>query len=100
MENLPDLAILNIAKFLDHKSMNYLSRYFVSNFLFFKPFYFSTSTRMEAILSVKVMRKGEEVSQFEKEEGVNMDGQTKKKYKEKEGLKSMIRYMRQRLFMN
>ena len=55
---------------------------------------------MEAILSVKVMRKGEEVSQFEKEEGVNMDGQTKKKYKEKEGLKSMIRYMRQRLFMN
>ena len=97
MENLPDLAILNIAKFLDHKSMKNLSRYFVSNILFFNLFILA---HLEAILSVKVMRKGEEVSQFEKEEGVNMDGQTKKKYKEKEGLKSMIRYMRQRLFMN
>ena len=55
---------------------------------------------MEALLSRQVMAKGEEAAQFVKEEGVNMDGQTMKNYKEKKGLQKMILFMRQKLFMN
>ena len=51
---------------------------------------------MEALLSRQVMAKGEEAAQFVKEEGVNMDGQTMKNYKEKKGLQKMILFLRQK----
>ena len=55
---------------------------------------------METVLRQVLILKGEEASQFLPQKGVNMDGSTRKKYKEKKALQSKILFMRQKLYMS
>ena len=63
-------------------------------------FILRTSGRMDRILVQETLRKGEHAAEFAPQKGVNMDGSTKKRYKEKEYLKRKIIQMREKMFLN
>jgi hypothetical protein len=99
MDDLPDVVILEISKFLDYESLQSLKKYKnCHQFIINHNFVFRTSKKMETLLRGIVLKKGEETAMFLPEKGVNMDGSTKKKYKEKEILKKRIIKMRENLF--